>query len=41
MRGGGSLALRALALYYGTEEALEGKNAFLEKRKPQFGKYRN
>jgi 2-ketocyclohexanecarboxyl-CoA hydrolase len=41
IRGSGGLALRALALYYGTEEALEGKNAFLEKRKPQFSKYRN
>ncbi len=39
-RGSGSLALRALALYYGTEEALEGKNAFLEKRKPNFSKFR-
>ena len=40
IRGSGSLALRALALYYGTEEALEGKNAFLEKRPPDFGKFR-
>jgi naphthoate synthase len=40
IRGIGSVAMRALALYYGTEEALEGKNAFLEKRKPDFGKYR-
>ncbi|HBV96008.1 MAG: dihydroxynaphthoic acid synthetase [Peptococcaceae bacterium BICA1-7] len=30
----------ALNMYYGTDEALEGKNAFLEKRKPDFGKYR-
>ena len=30
----------ALNLYYGTDEALEGKNAFLEKRKPDFNKYR-
>jgi hypothetical protein len=28
-------------LYYGTEEAADGKNAFLEKRKPDFAKYRN
>jgi naphthoate synthase len=26
-------------LYYMTEEANEGKNAFLEKRKPDFSKY--
>jgi naphthoate synthase len=26
-------------LYYMTEEAQEGKKAFLEKRKPDFGKY--
>jgi naphthoate synthase len=29
----------ATLLYYLTEEAQEGKNAFLEKRKPDFGKY--
>jgi dihydroxynaphthoic acid synthetase len=40
IRGSGSLALRALALYYGTEEALEGKNAFVEKRAPDFGRFR-
>ncbi len=27
-----------LSLYYGTDEAVEGKNAFLEKRKPEFRK---
>jgi naphthoate synthase len=27
-------------LYYMTEEAQEGKNAFLEKRKPNFKKYK-
>jgi len=26
-------------LYYMTEEAHEGKNAFLEKRKPDFSKF--
>jgi 2-ketocyclohexanecarboxyl-CoA hydrolase len=40
IRGTGSVALRAVALYYGTEEALEGKKAFLEKRPPDFGKFR-
>jgi 2-ketocyclohexanecarboxyl-CoA hydrolase len=40
IRGIGAVALRALALYYGTEEAVEGKNAFLEKRVPQFAKFR-
>ena len=28
-----------MLLYYLTEEAKEGKNAFLEKRKPDFSKY--
>ena len=36
IRGIGSVALRGLALYYGTDEALEGKTAFLEKRKPEW-----
>ncbi len=40
IRGIGSVAMRALSLYYGTDEAVEGKNAFLEKRKPDFAKYR-
>ncbi len=40
IRGIGAVALRGLALYYGTEEAVEGKNAFLEKRKPNFSKFR-
>ncbi len=33
------LAGNATLLYYMTEEAREGKNAFLEKRDPDFGKY--
>jgi 2-ketocyclohexanecarboxyl-CoA hydrolase len=40
IRGIGGLGMSALALYYGTEEALEGKNAFLERRKPDFGRFR-
>jgi 2-ketocyclohexanecarboxyl-CoA hydrolase len=32
------LGFSALELYYGTEEALEGRNAFLEKRPPRFRK---
>jgi 1,4-dihydroxy-2-naphthoyl-CoA synthase len=30
----------ALRLYYGTEEAMEGRNAFVEKRAVDFGKFR-
>ena len=33
-----NLGVGGLSLYYGTEEAVEGKNAFLEKRKPDFRK---
>jgi 2-ketocyclohexanecarboxyl-CoA hydrolase len=40
IRGIGTVALRAVALYYSTEEALEGKNAFLEKRQPEFARFR-
>ena len=40
IRGIGAVALCALALYYGTEEAMEGKNAFLEKRTPEFSRFR-
>jgi 2-ketocyclohexanecarboxyl-CoA hydrolase len=39
-RGIGAVALCALARYYGTEEAMEGKNAFLEKRTPEFSRFR-
>lgn len=34
------LAVNATMLFYMTEEAQEGKKAFLEKRKPDFSKYR-
>jgi naphthoate synthase len=33
------LAGNATLLYYLSEEGAEGKNAFLEKRQPDFGKY--
>src|SRR3546814_9226051 len=29
----------ALALYYDTDGAMEGRNAFIEKRRPDFGKF--
>ena len=34
------LGVGGLAMYYGTEEAVEGKNAFIEKRKADFNKFR-
>jgi len=40
IKGIGGLGMSAVALYYGTEEALEGKTAFLERRKPDFGRFR-
>ena len=36
IRGIASLGFQALALYYATEEAMEGGQAFREKRKPRF-----
>ena len=41
IRGVGAVAMRGLALYYDTEEAAEGRNAFMEKRKPNFRKFRS
>ena len=35
----GSFAGSAVALFYGTDEAAEGRNAFMEKRKPDFAKF--
>jgi hypothetical protein len=33
--------MELLAEIWGSEESLEGMNAFMEKRKPDFMKYRN
>jgi 2-ketocyclohexanecarboxyl-CoA hydrolase len=38
-RGLEALASSTLALFYGTEESMEGRNAFMEKRKPDFNKF--
>ena len=38
--GVAQFAHTALGLYYATEEALEGRNAFVEKRPVDFGKFR-
>lgn len=38
IKGIGALGAAALMLYYGTDEAMEGRNAFLERRKPNFRK---
>ena len=35
-----NLGIGGLSLYYGTDEALEGRNAFMEKRQPDFNKFR-
>jgi len=34
------MAMHALHLYYETPEAMEGRNAFVEKRPPDFGRFR-
>ena len=39
--GVAQFAHTALGLYYGTDEALEGRNAFVEKRPVDFGKFRS
>jgi 1,4-dihydroxy-2-naphthoyl-CoA synthase len=38
--GVAELASTALHLYYGTEEAMEGRNAFVEKRPVNYRKFR-
>ena len=40
IKGSSGLGMSALALYYKTEEAMEGRNAFMERRKPDFGRFR-
>jgi naphthoate synthase len=40
LAGSEALAFDAMRLYYETEEATEGKQAYLEKRRPDFSKYR-
>ena len=40
IRGISALGMQTLSLFYNTEESREGVQAFLEKRKPEFGKPR-
>ncbi len=40
IRAVGALGISALALYYGTDEAMEGQRAFTERRPPNFRQYR-
>ncbi|MBW1846523.1 MAG: enoyl-CoA hydratase/isomerase family protein [Deltaproteobacteria bacterium] len=35
-----NLGVGGLSMFYGTEESVEGRNAFMEKRKPGFDKFR-
>jgi 2-ketocyclohexanecarboxyl-CoA hydrolase len=39
IRGVSAMGMQMLSLYYDTDEAREGTNAFVEKRKPDFRKY--
>ncbi|MGB5948218.1 MAG: 2-ketocyclohexanecarboxyl-CoA hydrolase [Parvibaculum sp.] len=39
IKGIGAMGMQSVALYYDTDEAQEGTNAFKEKRKPEFRKY--
>jgi 2-ketocyclohexanecarboxyl-CoA hydrolase len=40
IRSTSALGITAVTLYYGSEEAMEGKRAFAERRKPDFRKFR-
>ena len=40
IKGNSTLGMSALALFYESEEAMEGRNAFMERRKPDFGRFR-
>jgi 2-ketocyclohexanecarboxyl-CoA hydrolase len=40
IKGFSALGMSALALYYGSEEAMEGRNAFSERRQPDFMRFR-
>ncbi|HJN92336.1 MAG TPA: enoyl-CoA hydratase-related protein [Dehalococcoidia bacterium] len=40
IKGIGAMGMAGLALYYETPEAMEGRNAFMEQRKPDFAQFR-
>jgi 1,4-dihydroxy-2-naphthoyl-CoA synthase len=40
IRGMSAVAISAVALYYGSDEALEGQAAFMDKRTPDFRRFR-
>ena len=40
MKGLDALEISVLTLYYGSEEALEGQRAFMEKPQPDFRQFR-
>jgi 2-ketocyclohexanecarboxyl-CoA hydrolase len=41
IKGFAALGMSALALYYGSEEAMEGRTAFSERRQPDFTRFRS
>jgi 2-ketocyclohexanecarboxyl-CoA hydrolase len=40
LRGLSNIGMSATALYYGTDESLEGRSAFMERRRADYGKFR-